>query len=80
MKARPVSAAILCDHTKKFWYSAVKKVDVSEVQLHTSMIHGSNMEIRLDEISKINVEHVYTIPDEGILTLVKSVKNFDCTA
>lgn len=71
MKARPITAEIVCDHAESFWY---KGCDF-DILLHAILVVGLNLGLRYDEISKLKIEHVSVVSGNITMTLLESIKN-----
>lgn len=57
------------------WYGKTTVPDIRDVQLRSILVLGLNMNIRLDKISKISMEHIFTTSDDATLTPVESIKH-----
>lgn len=75
LKARPITASIVCDHAQKFWHGIKSKEDVRDIQLHSIIVIGLNLGLRFDGISQIQMQHISTTSDAVVLTMVESIKN-----
>ena len=78
LKARLVTAAIICDHAKRFWFTAGRNSDTSDLrdcQLHPILVLGIHLGLRFDEIANIKVEHISVTSEEVIITVAEAIKN-----
>lgn len=75
LKARPITAHMVCDHAERFWYGCGRALDVRDIMLHSIFVLGLNLGLRFDEINKLKVEHVSVTSDGVIITMTEAIKN-----
>lgn len=80
MKAQPITASIVCEHSRKFWYGGTDLESTNgplamDVLLHAVLLVGMNLGLRYDEMSKLRSELVSVTVNSVTLTIRTTVKN-----
>lgn len=47
LKSHPITSSIVCEHAKHFWFGSSSKPDVRDIQLHSILVLGLNLGLRL---------------------------------
>lgn len=71
VRARPRTAAIVCDHAAKYWF----KNNDEDVLLHAIFVLGLHLGLRYDEVSKLELEFLSVTSDAITLRTSLGVKN-----
>ena len=71
VRARPLTAAIVCDHAEKYWF----KNNDEDVLLHAIFVLGLHLGLRYDEVSKLELKFLSVTSDSITLRTSLGVKN-----
>ena len=71
IKARPLTAEIICDHAAKYW----QRGNDEDVLLHAIFLVRLNLGFRYDEIGKLTMKYVSVTSDSISLRTDHGVKN-----
>ena len=71
LRARPLTAAIVCDHAAKFWY----RDNDEDILLHAIFVVGLNLGLRFDEVSDLEMKFLSVTSNCITMRTSTGVKN-----